>query len=152
MLENNQVVVFNIDDKNFALYLKVVRRILPSVEITPLPGAPKVVLGIINLEGEVIPVFNTRLRFQFKMKEMELSDRLIIVQTKKRNVALLVDDVKDVIEIIGEDLVMSGDILPGQKYIDGVIKLEDSLILIHDVDKFLSLYEEEKLNNAIYDV
>ncbi len=150
MLENNQVVVFNLDDKNYALYLNVVHRILPSLEITPLPGAPKVVLGIINIEGEVIPVFNTRLRFQIEIKEMELSDRLIIVQTIKRKVALLVDDVKEVIEFTGEDLIMSKGILPGQKYIEGVLKLGEGLILIHDVDKFLSLYEQEKLNNAIY--
>ena len=57
MLSNDKVVVFNLDDKNFALYLNVVLRVLPSLEITPLPGSPKVVLGIINIEGEIIPVF-----------------------------------------------------------------------------------------------
>lgn len=149
MLNNDKIVVFNLDDKNYALYLNVVYRILPSVEIT-LPGAPKVVLGIINIEGDVIPVFNTRLRFQMEIKEIELSDKLIIVQTAKRKVALLVDDVKEVIEFNGEDLIMSKGILPGQKYIEGVLKLGEGLILIHDVDKFLSLYEQEKLNNAIY--
>ncbi|MCL5031129.1 MAG: chemotaxis protein CheW [Bacteroidetes bacterium] len=152
MSVNNKVVVFNIDHKNYALYVNVVHRILPSVEITPLPGAPSVVLGIINIEGVVIPVFNTRLRFLIKIKEIELSDKLLIVKTSKRKVALLVDDVKEVIEFNGEDLVLSKGYLPGQKFIEGVLKLGTDLILIHDVDKFLSPIEQENLDNAINDV
>ena len=149
MLSNDKVVVFNLDDKNFALYLNVVLRVLPSLEITPLPGSPKIVLGIINIEGEIIPVFNIRLRFQIPFKEMDLDDKIIIVKTINRKAALLVDDVKEVTEITGEDLTMSKGTLPDHKYIEGVMKLGDDLVLIHDVDNFLSLFEEEKLNNAI---
>ena len=151
MLSNDKVVVFNLDDKNFALYLNVVLRVLPSLEITPLPGSPKVVLGIINIEGEIIPVFNIRLRFQIPFKEMDLDDKIIIVKTINRKAALLVDDVKEVTEIKAEDLTMSKGILPGQNFIEGVMKLRDDLVLIHDIDNFLSISEIEELNNAIGD-
>jgi len=149
MLSNDKVVVFNLDDKNFALYLNVVLRVLPSLEITPLPGSPKVVLGIINIEGEIIPVYNIRQRFQIPSKEMDLNDKIIIVKTSNRKAALLVDDVKEVTEIKMEDLTMSKGALPGHNYIEGVIKLGDELVLIHDIDNFLLPFEEEKLDNAI---
>ena len=151
MLSNDKVFVFNLDDKCFALYLNIVLRVLPSLEITPLPGSPKVVLGIINIEGEIIPVFNIRLRFQIPFKEMNLDDKIIIVKTINRKVAFLVDDVKEIIDITEGDLIKSKEILPVQNYIEGIMKLGDDLVLIHDVDNFLSLSEEEKLNNAIGD-
>ena len=151
MLSNDKVVVFNLDDKNFALYLNAVLKVLPSLEITPLPGSPKVVLGIINIAGEIIPVFNIRLRFQIPYKEMDLDNKIIIVKTINRKAALLVDDVKEVTEIKAEDLTMSKGILPGQNFIEGVMKLGDDLVLIHDIDNFLSISEIEELNNAIGD-
>ena len=151
MLSNDKVVIFNLDDKNFALYLNIVLRVLPSLEIPPLPGSPKVVLGIINIEGEIIPIFNTRLRFQIPFKEIDLDDKIIIVKTINRKVALLVDDVKGIIDITQEDLIKSKGILPGQNYIEGIMKLGDDLVLIHDIDNFLSLSEVEMLNNAIKD-
>lgn len=151
MLSNDKVVVFNLDDKIFALYLNVVLRVLPAIEITPLPGSPKIVIGIINIEGEIIPVFNIRLRFQIPYKEMDLDNKIIIVKTIHRKAALLVDDVKEVTEIKAEDLTMSKGILPGQNFIEGVMKLRDDLVLIHDIDNFLSISEIEELNNAIGD-
>ena len=151
MLSNDKVVVFNLDDKIFALYLNVVLRVLPAIEITPLPGSPKIVIGIINIEGEIIPVFNIRLRFQIPYKEMDLDNKIIIVKTINRKAALLVDDVKEVTEIKAEDLTMSKGILPGQNFIEGVMKLGDDLVLIHDIDNFLSISEIEELNNAIGD-
>ena len=61
----------------------------------------------------------------------------------------MVDTVSEVIEPVGGKLLNSENITPGMEYVDGVIKLEDGLILIHDLDRFLSLQEEKKLDNAL---
>jgi purine-binding chemotaxis protein CheW len=57
--------------------------------------------------------------------------------------------VSGVIEYNDAAVVKPGDIVPGLEYIDGVVKLNDGLVLIHDLDKFLSLEEEQLLDQAL---
>ncbi len=148
MAMNNQLLVFELDNKYFALFLNIVERVIHAVEITPLPGSPQTVSGVINLEGKIIPVFNIRRRFLFTEKEINPSDKIIIAQTKKRTVAVLVDSVNELIEISENEITQSEKVLPELNYIEGIVKLKEGLILINNLDKFLSLNEEEILNKV----
>jgi purine-binding chemotaxis protein CheW len=145
----SQVVVFLLDDRRYALNLSAVKKVIRVVEISPLPKAPDIVLGIVNLEGSIIPVVDVRRRFNLPGREIELKDQMIVVQTKRRKVALVVDAVDDVMECREETIVPAGDILPDIEYVRGVVKTEDGMILIHDLDTFLSLDEEEALTEAL---
>jgi purine-binding chemotaxis protein CheW len=145
----SRLVNFNLDDQKFALFLSAVVRIIPVVEITILPKAPEIVLGVINMHGRVIPVFDTRKRFHLPQREMQLGDQMIVASTAKRTVALLVDSVSDVIEISEEKIVASESILPGLEYVEGVVKTEDGMILIHDLEQFLSLQEGKALHETM---
>ena len=145
----NQLVVFFLDEQRYALYLPAVERVVSAVEVTHLPKAPDIVLGVINFQGKVIPVVNIRKRFGLPERQIELSDQFIIANTSKRTVTLVADTVSGVIEPAEGKLINSENITPGMEYVDGVIKLDDGLILIHDLDRFLSLEEEKKLDNAL---
>jgi purine-binding chemotaxis protein CheW len=144
-----RVVNFNLDDQKYALVLSAVIRIIHVVEITSLPKAPEIVLGVINMQGRIIPVFDIRKRFRLPLREMQLDDQLIIASTSKHAVALLVDSVNDVIEIPEEKIITGEKILPGLEYVEGVVKTEDGMILIHDLEQFLSLPEEKALSEAM---
>lgn len=143
------IVAFHLDDRRFALYLPAVKRVIRIVEITPLPKAPEIVIGMINMEGNIIPVLNIRKRFRLPEREIRLSDHLIIADTSKRIVAIMVDTVSDVIEKAAHDIVGASAILPVMEYVEGVVKLEDGMVLVHDLDKFLSLDEERVLEDAM---
>lgn len=145
----NQLVVFTLDDQRYALHLSAVERIVRVVEVTPLPKAPDIVLGIVNIQGRIIPVVNIRKRFHLPEREINLSDQLIIANTSKRPVALLTEAVNEVIEQSAERVATSEEILSGIKYVEGVVKLGDGMILIHDLDKCLSLEEEKVLDEAM---
>ncbi|MFH1081491.1 MAG: chemotaxis protein CheW [Pseudomonadota bacterium] len=144
-----RLVAFNLDDQKFALFLSAVIRIISVVEITSLPKAPEIVLGVINMHGRIIPVFDIRKRFRLHQKEMQLSDQLMIAQTTKRTVALLVDSVSGVVEVPEEEIVAGGEILPDLEYVEGVMKKEGGMIFIHDMERFLSLHEEKVLGEAM---
>ena len=144
-----RLVNFNLDDQKYALFLSAVIRIIRAVEITGLPKAPEIVLGVINMHGLIISVFDIRKRFQLPQREMQLGDQLIIASTSKRTVALLVDSVSDVIDIPEEKIIAGEKILPGLEYVEGVVKTEDGMILIHDLEQFLSLQEEKALHEAL---
>ena len=145
---NLQLVVFALDDQRYALHLSAVERIVRAVEMTPLPKAPEIVIGVINVQGRIIPVFNIRRRFHLPEREIELSDQLIIANTARRTVALVVDTVDGVIERLSEEVTPADQVLPRIEYVEGIVKLENGLVLIHDLDKFLSIDEGTKLDEA----
>ena len=119
------------------------------VHITPVSSAPDILLGIVNLEGVVIPVMDVRQRFNLPEREISLSDRLIFARTQRRSVALISDTVTGVIECSEHSLISAERILPELAHVEGVIKFKDGMILIHDLDKFLSLEEEAALDLAV---
>jgi purine-binding chemotaxis protein CheW len=152
MKESVQLVVFTLDEQRYGLRLSAVERVVRAVEVTLLPSAPEIVLGVINLAGRVVPVMNVRQRFGLPEKESDLSDQFIIARTAMRTVALLVDSVSALVEASAEDVVHAAKILPQMDYVDGVAKLEDGMILIHDIDKFLSLEEARMLDEVMQQV
>jgi purine-binding chemotaxis protein CheW len=145
----NQYLVFTLDEQRYALYLSAVERVVRIVELTPLPESPDIVLGIINLQGRIIPVVNIRKRFNLLEREIEVSNQMIMAHTSKRVLALLVDTVKGIVERPEQEVILAEKILPDIEYVEGVVKLEDGLILIHDLERFLSLEEERKLEDAM---
>ena len=146
---NNQLISFNLGEQRYALHLSAVDRVVRAVEISPLPQAPKIVTGIINFQGQVIPVINMRRRFRLPEREIALTDCLVIAHTARRPVGLVVDAVTGVIEHPAQSIAGAESILPGLEYVEGVVKLQDGLALIHDLDKFLSLEEEASLAQAL---
>ena len=149
MKKSNRFVLFTLDNHQFALYLSDVERIALAVEITPLPNAPGIVSGMINVRGKIIPVVNIRKRFGFPDREIELENHFIIGRTTKRSVAILVDRVTDIVEIPEQKIVEQRNILPGIEYVQGVVKLEGDIVLINNLEKFLSIKEEKTLHRAI---
>lgn len=149
MKDHGRLLAFTIEGQRYALSLFSVERVVQAVEITPLPKAPDIVQGVINLHGRVIPVFNVRRRFRLPEKEIAPDDHMIIARTGKRAVSLAAERVEGVIDESCGDPVPSEEILPELEYVQGVVKLEEGLVLIHDLDTFLSLDEERKLDHAI---
>ena len=143
------MVVFSLDDRRYALALDRVRRSIRVVAITPLPEAPAIVSGIIDLGGVVIPVMNMRLRFNHPQRDVRLSDHLLIATTGKWTIALLVDETIGVIEASPENFTPASDIVPRLDLVDGAIRVESGLILIHDLDRLLSLEEEAGMDIAL---
>ena len=80
---------------------------------------------------------------------MRLSDHLLVATTGKRTVALLVDAATGVSEVSPATFAPGGGILPGLELVDGALKLEDGLVLIHDLDRLLSLEEEHAIDRAL---
>ena len=147
--DRDRIIVFALDEPRYALLLSAVERVVRAVEITPLPKAPEIVLGIINAQGRIIPVIDVRQRFRLPTREMKLDDRFIIARTSRRQVALVVDSVAGVRQLTDRQMVSAEQALPFADYLKGVAKLEDNLVLIHDLDQFLSLDEEKVIDAAL---
>ncbi len=145
----NNLLIFLLNNKKFALNLSDIERVIPSVAITPLPSAPQIVLGVIKIQEQIIPIVNIRLRFQLSGREISLTDHIIIAKTHRRTVGLLVDSVYGVTEFDENRIVPAEKILPALQYIKGIIQLDDGLVIINDLDQFLSFDEEKELDIAL---
>ena len=95
----DQIVLFTLDELNYALPLNNVLRVIPVVEIRFLPNAPEIITGIINVHGQIIPVIDIRKRFGLTEREIGLEDRMIIADTGKRQVVILADTVTGLIDL-----------------------------------------------------
>lgn len=146
------LLVFTLANWRCAMELSSVERVYRAVAITPLPDAPDIVLGIVNVRGVVLPVVDLRRRFRLPEKNLMPDDRLIVVHSSGRLVALVVDDVIGVIECCEKDITLASAIVPGMEYVEGVARLKDGMILIHDLSRFLSLEEKAALEQALGNV
>jgi purine-binding chemotaxis protein CheW len=147
--ETGKIVLFSLEEPRYALYLSAVERVIRSVEITPLPKAPEIVLGVINLQGEIIPVIDIRRLFHLPAREIDLEDQFITARTSKRLLVLSVDSVEGVFEIANYKVADAKEALPFADYLSGVTIFENNIILINDLDKFLSLNEQQVLDKAL---
>lgn len=145
----NQYLVFILDNQRYALHLSAVDSVARMVHITPLSGAPGVVLGVVSIRGRVVPVVNIRQRFNLAARENRLTDQLIFAHTERRSVALVADAVTGVVEGLEHNVVSADTIFPAIKYLEGIIRFEDGLVLIHNLGEFLSLDEEKSLDLAL---
>ncbi len=147
-IDLHRYLIFALDDLRFALDLCAVDTVTHIVHVTPLPNAPRIVAGVVNLRGRVIPVVNIRGRFNLGEREVTLSDRLIFAHTARRPVALVVDELIGVVESTPGYMVSGETVLP-VPHVEGIVKFNDGLIFIHDLDTFLDLEEEEALDSAL---
>ena len=134
MKKTNQYVVFAIDGHRFALRLADVRRVVRMVELTAVPEAPAFIAGMINVQGELLPVVNTRRRFRLRERESSITDHLIIATTRGRTVVLIADAVIGVIEESDESITAAEGVVPGIDLVDGMLKTKDGIVLLHDPD------------------
>jgi purine-binding chemotaxis protein CheW len=145
MNPSHQLVIFTLDEQRYALDPSVVERVVRMVEVTPLPKTSEFILGVINLQGQIIPVLNLRKWLCLPEREVNLSDQLIIVGPSSRRMALRVDTVIGVIESPEQEIITAEKILPYMEYVKGMVKLEEGMVIIlHNLDKLLSS-EEEKI-------
>lgn len=97
--DGERFVVFAVADMRLAVALEQVVRVTRAVEIQPLPGAPAVVAGVVVLRGERIAAIDMRRRLGLAPRELELSDRLVLVRRGAWRWFLIADAVIGVVEL-----------------------------------------------------
>ena len=139
-----QWVTFRLGDEKYGINVMQVQEVLRVTEIAPVPGAPSYVLGIINLRGNVVTVIDTRNRFGLMTRETDDATRIVIIETQNHIIGILVDSVAEVVDMRVSEIETAPNVgnEESSKYIQGVTSRENELLILVDLNKFLS--EEEK--------
>jgi purine-binding chemotaxis protein CheW len=143
------VLIFALGSLRLAIPLQQAREVIRAVAVTPLPGAPAVIAGVINVRGQSVPVFDVRWRFAVARKEIEPQDHFILAWTGHRLAALHVDRAQDLATVTAEQWDDSSEILDHATPIRGVARLPDGLVYVHDLADFLSDSESAALSAAL---
>lgn len=141
--------VFTVNGWRLALPLAAVRRVLASVEVTPLPGAPAVVAGAIDVHGRVVPVIDLARPARGRAHEVGLGDRLILARSRRRELALLASEVEGLHYFTEDRIAEPGAVSPCAATVHGIARGDDGLVLIHDLDALLPLEDERRLDDAL---
>jgi purine-binding chemotaxis protein CheW len=142
-------VVFSVDAGRYALALDAVERIVRAVQVTQLPAALPVLMGVIDVQGRVLPVLSLRRRFGLPERLIDPKDHFLIARSAGRTVVLPIDGAEGVLESSEAAEINSASIAPQLEYVRGVIRLSDGLVVIHDLDAFLSAEEQSALAEAM---
>jgi len=143
------LLTFLVDDWKCAIDISVIEKTYRAAALTPLPEAPEIVLGIIDIAGDVLPAVNIRHRFSLPEKPLSPSDHFIVANTPYRRIVLVVDTIEGVIDCREQDIVPAADILPALAQLEGVVRLQDGLVLIQDLAKLLTFDEAMSLDAAL---
>jgi len=144
-------ILFELSKTTYAVPSRLVQQMEMVEGITPIPKSPLFVDGVILSRGQVIPAINLRVRFGFEKATFDTRTRLIVVNTGKRAVGLLVDTAREFVYIPLEIIQPPPEKLSGLsgKYLSGIAKLGNRLILILDIEETLNVSELEDSEETI---
>lgn len=135
----NKLIVFGINDNEYAISVRYVGAIEVVLPITRVPNAPDHVKGVINLRGVVTPVIDLKEKFHGEKTAFTDHTRIIVVYKDDVTVGILVDRANDVIDIQAEQIKQQPETVESElvEYIDGVVKVEDRLFILLDVEQII---------------
>jgi purine-binding chemotaxis protein CheW len=127
----SKVVVFRTGEAEYAVPLQFVVSIEKMGAPTPIPHMPEYVKGIIEIRDELIPIVDLEYIFYQHYLKTDENARLIVIQSEKLSLGLLVNDAKEIIEIPEEKIKQVSLIsFADTAYISGVASLEHRLVTI----------------------
>jgi len=159
MIENkkhaiNSYLTFKLGDEFFAANVSKVLNILEMTKVTKVPKAPNYMKGVINLRGSVLPLVDTRIKFDMTETEYTTNTCILVLDINMNgepvHLGALVDSVQEVLEIDDVNIQPPPNI--GTRYrsefIEGIAKVEDEFIMILNMDLIFSTDELSVLKES----
>ncbi|MCE7630430.1 chemotaxis protein CheW, partial [Vibrio fluvialis] len=142
-----QWVTFQLEEETYGINVMQVREVLRYTEIAPVPGAPDYVLGIINLRGNVVTVIDTRSRFGLMQGEITDNTRIIVIESERQVIGILVDSVAEVVYLRSSEIDTTPSVGTDEssKFIQGVSNRDGKLLILVDLNKLLTDEEWDEM-------
>jgi purine-binding chemotaxis protein CheW len=152
-LSEVQLVTFMLGAEEFGVPISQIQEIDRLGKITKVPNAAQFIEGITNLRGEVIPVLDTRKRFELEAKPSDDRTRIIIVDLGGVKTGLVVDSVREVLNLAKRDIAPPPEAIGSgidQQFISGIGKVDAGkrMIVLLDVERILSRQEQAHLSEV----
>jgi len=139
-----KILIFSINGEYYATNIMEVERILEYEKSTKIPDSPQFVEGVINYEGNVLPVIKLSKRFNLPLTEIQEGCKIIVAKQNNSKIGIIVDFVSEVKDVKIDNIEDSPEIISGisRRYIKGLIKIDGRIIIYLNLAAILT--EEEK--------
>jgi len=147
----SQLVTFQLGKENYGIGIMDVHEIVKVDDVRPIPNAPGYVEGIFNLRGEIVPIINLHKRFHIPRLELSDEDELlggaVIINIKDTKIGVIIDKILRVVTIENESVQPPPQIISGigAEYIKGVVREEESYLIILDIDRIFDPKELQQI-------
>lgn len=143
VMTNKQYCTFQLDNLTFGVEVLKVQEVMLQPTMTPVPLAPALVRGLMNLRGQIVPSLDLRKRLNLPLNT-EATPMSVVLTTEDGPVSLMVDQIGDVVEIGEESFEPTPSTVQGETrdIVAGVYKLKDKLLLVLDVDRAVTFDSE----------
>ena len=142
--KRERYLTFYLGNEQYGIAIDKIKEIIAMMNITNVPNIPPYMRGVINLRGSIIPVVDTRLRFNMEYREADMHTTIIIVEVEKVSIGFIVDRVEEVSSIdsssLSEPPKFGSNI--DTDFICSVAQIENQVVMILDV---LKLFEADEL-------
>jgi len=147
----SQIVSFKLANEEYGVDIMSAQEIIMVGQITHLPQAPDYICGLINLRGAVIPIVDLRKRFALEAKEPDEHTRIIVVNVSEKTMGIVVDAVTEVQRVQADQIEPAPPSICrlDQDFIRGLVKLEDKLLILLNIDTLLSQKETAMLSKTV---
>lgn len=143
------LLTFALDACRCALAIESVEEVLPAALPARLPNAPGIVDGVLDVRGTLVPLLDVRKRFGLPARPLDPSQHVVVAVVGDRTVAFAVDEALDVVRVPSERVVAADMVVIGTQHVLGIARLDDGLVVIHDLRAFLSVDEALGLDMAL---
>jgi purine-binding chemotaxis protein CheW len=149
MKNYNWYLVIEVAEIKLALVLNHVESVISAVYLQPVPNVPEYIMGAINYHGDNIPLINIRTLFSLPPKEIELTDHFVILRSGNKMMAIWVDKAVNTIHKTIAKEIRNDAFYINNKLIEGVLQLNDEIILLNDVDKLITSKAYQMFNQQV---
>jgi purine-binding chemotaxis protein CheW len=143
------VLPFRLAGQHLAVPLDNVIRVIPALQCTPLPGAPQTVLGLANVRGQIVPVVDLARRFAWPAAPLGLWQPFLWLRSRTRDLLVPVERVETATQCCVADLFEATQPQVPSEMLRGVLRTEEGMLLIQDVEQVLSDADEAELQRAL---
>ncbi|MBY7006345.1 purine-binding chemotaxis protein CheW [Clostridium botulinum] len=147
LMNEMKILIFGLNNEYYASDIKDIERILGYEEPTTLPDSPNFVKGVINYQESILPIISLSTKFNLGNDEQSEEKKIIVVKKGNKKFGIIVENVYEVKDIDSKLIEVSPEITTtlSRSYINGLIRLEKKIVILLDVDKILSIEEEQRM-------
>lgn len=144
------MVIFRLGAEEYGVPITQVQEINLLSKPTKIPNSPSFLEGVISLRKQIIPVVDLKKRFSIEQTDYTKDARIMIVEVNDSIIGVIVDEVLEVLRLPASSIEPPPPVIAGitAAYLDGVGKLDDRLFILLNMDKILTLDEQEELEQV----
>jgi purine-binding chemotaxis protein CheW len=145
-----EVLVFVLGGEEYGVDILKVQEIRGYEKVTPIPSAPAYLKGVVNLRGAIVPVIDLRVKFGMAEPRYDSFTVVVILRLAGRVVGIVVDGVSDVVQLAASDVKAAPELgaMVDCSFLAGLATRNERMILLLDIEKFLSSGELNLINRA----